>query len=188
VWKWAGVVFFALFILGTILPESPKENTSLDVTTGGVFESTKTTDVKKPEADFKDKQETAAKEIARTSKTSNNRPLTKEEVLSNFAIDEDIEPYVNGQFIFVGGEIDTADYYTLADTERYRNASVIFKDGQIVRVKFIPLDNVKAEDIFTEFGITDKPRKINGMTGFYEVALIPQYWSRNIERHPFELD
>ena len=116
------------------------------------------------------------------------KPLTKEEVLAKFPLVSDEEPYIDGQFTFVGNRTDTADYYAFADTDRYRNASVIFKDGEIARVKFIPEGDADPVEILAEFGITDKPREISGLTGYYEVALIPMYWSQNIERYPFELD
>lgn len=115
-------------------------------------------------------------------------PLTKDEVLAKFPVDPDIGPYIDGPFIFTGNRTDTADYYALADTERYRNASVIFKDGQIARVKFIPEGGTDPVELLADFGITDEPRKLNGYAGFYEVALIPIYWTQNIERMPFELD
>lgn len=116
------------------------------------------------------------------------KPLTKEEVLSKFEMDNDYPPYIDKPFIFKDESTDTADYYSLADTERYRNCSVIFKDGNIAKVKFIPLSGVKAEDISTEFGITDTPQKLSGAAGAYEVALVSKYQDSNIKLYPFELD
>ena len=116
------------------------------------------------------------------------KPLTKDEVLAKFPLDSDIGPYIDGQFTFVGSRTDTADYYALADTDRYRNASVIFKDGEIARVKFIPEGDTDPSELLAEFGITDKPRELSGAIVAYEVALIPLYWSQNIEEYPFELE
>lgn len=119
---------------------------------------------------------------------AHTKPLTKEEVLAKFPLDSDIGPYIDGQFTFVGNRTDKADYYALADTDTYRNASVIFKDGEIARVKFIPEGDVDPVETLAEFGITDKPRELSGAAGAVEVALIPLYWSQNIETYPFELE
>lgn len=133
-----------------------------------------------------EKSEESAQEVV--EEVAKIVPLTKDEVLAKFALDSDIKPYIDGSFIFVGNRKDTADYYALADTERYRNASVIFKDGEIARVKFIPEGDTDPVEFLAEFGIVDKPRKLSGRTGYYETALIPLFWSQNIERYPFELD
>ena len=116
------------------------------------------------------------------------KPLSKDDVLAKFPLDSDIEPYIDAPFNFVGNRTDTADYYSLADTERYRNASVIFKDGEIASVKFIPEGSTDPVAILREFGIAEEPRKLSGAITAYEVALIPLYWSQNIEKYPFELD
>jgi len=115
-------------------------------------------------------------------------PLTKDEVLAKFPIDEDIPPYIDGAFILIGDRKETADYYSLADTDLYRNASVIFQDGAIVSVKFIPEGNTDPAAFIKEFGIDEEPRKVSGYSGFYEVSIIPRFWSQNIEKYPFELD
>lgn len=116
------------------------------------------------------------------------KQLTKEAVLAKFTIDGNIGPYIDGTFIFTGNRTDTADYYALADTDQYRNASVIFKDDEIARVKFIPEGGTNPADFLAEFGIYEEPRKLSGAAGYYEIALIPLYWSQNIEKYPFELD
>ncbi|OXS75936.1 hypothetical protein B1B04_02755 [Lysinibacillus sp. KCTC 33748] len=183
---WLGIIV-ALGLLGKILPEPPQEKSEAKEVAKAPDEQqdkNKASIVKDEEKSQKDAEITKDKE----SKPSEIKPLTKEEVLNKFTIDPDIDPYIDGPYIFVDGETDTADYYALADTDRYKNASVIFKDGQIARVKFIPLNDVKAEDLLIEFGITEKPRKLRGMAGFHEIALISKYWSQNIERSPFELD
>src|SRR5690554_3582449 len=114
-------------------------------------------------------------------------PLSKDEVLAKFELYPDEQPIENGTFTFVGNRTDTADYYSLDDTAEYRNASVIFKDGQIARVKLIPEGDADVNALFEQFGITDEPREVgNGLIKTYEVALIPLYWSQNIEKYPFE--
>lgn len=127
-------------------------------------------------------------QVIETNAEESVSPLSKEEVLAKFALDSDIEPYIDAPFTFVGSRTDTADYYSLADTDKYRNASVIFKDGEIASVKLIPEGNADPAELFAEFGITDEPRELSGAITAYEVALIPMYWSQNIERYPFELD
>ncbi|MGY3187135.1 hypothetical protein [Lysinibacillus sp. TE18511] len=172
---WLGVVV-ALGLLGAILPEPP--------------ENKKVVDSQAKEEVVKDASE--EKTQTNTPETKPEpveiKPLTKDEVLSKFEVDSDIKPYIDGQFTFDGNRSDTADYYALADTDKYRNASVIFKDGQIAKVKLIPAENQDVGKLFEEFGITEEPRKLSGYAGAYEVALIPMYWSQNIERYPFELD
>ncbi|MFF2793545.1 hypothetical protein [Lysinibacillus xylanilyticus] len=185
---WLGIIV-ALGLLGKILPEPPQEKSEAKE----VVKESETQQDKNKKSEIKEdekvqKESETTKDKESKKKPVEIKPLTKEEVLNKFTIDPDIDPYIDGQFLFDASRKDTADYYALADTDRYRNANVIFKDSQIARVKFIPLNDVKAEDIFIEFGITDKPRKLGGMAGAYEVALIPMYWSQNIERYPFELD
>jgi len=146
-----------------------------------------------PDASEDKKEEAAAKDAVEEKPETKSepieiKPLTKDEVLSKFEVDSDSKPYINSQFIFVGNRKDNADYYALADTDRYRNASVIFKDRQIARVKLIPSDEQDVNKIFENFGITDEPRKLSGAAGTYEVALIPIFWSQNIEKYPFDLD
>lgn len=147
-----------------------------------------------PQKETQSKEETQAeskppaKSSAPVEDAVESVPLTKDEVLAKFELESDDPPYIDAPFIFVGNRKDTADYYLLADTNQYRNASVIFKDGEIARVKFIPEGDTDAGEVLAEFGITDKPRKLSGAAGAYEIALIPIFWSQNIERYPFELD
>ncbi|ASN68123.1 hypothetical protein 8F11_88 [uncultured Caudovirales phage] len=146
-----------------------------------------------PDASEDKKEEVSVKDTVEEKPETNPepaeiKPLTKDEVLSKFEVDSDSKPYINGQFIFAGNRKDTADYYALADTGQYRNASVIFKDGQIARVKLIPGEGQDVNKLFEDFGITDEPRKLSGAAGVYEVALIPIFWSQNIEKYPFDLD
>lgn len=163
VWLGALVV---LALLGAILPDPP--------------------DDKKAEAVKDDSEVDTKVETKEDSKKIS--PLSKDEVLENFEVEPSVEPFIDGTFTFVGSRTDTADYYSLADTDRFRNASIIFKDGQIARVKLIPSDDKNVNKLFEEFGITDEPRKLSGAAGFYEVALIPKYWSQNIEKYPNEQD
>jgi len=168
-WQVWVVVFIALLVLGTILPAA--------------------TDNKNEEVvKYEPKIVVKAEKTQNKTETKKITRLTKDEVLENFEVEPTTEPYLDGSFTFVGDRTDTADYYSLADNEHFRNASVIFKDGQIVRVKLIPNDAKNVNKLFESFGIKDKPRKLNGTAGFYEVALIPKYWSQNIEKYPYELD
>ncbi|MGE7843948.1 hypothetical protein ACQKNX_24580 [Lysinibacillus sp. NPDC093712] len=166
---WVGVVA-GLIVLGLILPDPPADK-EITVETEDIEVTEKDSKVgtEKPEATKEPKKIT---------------PLSKDEVLENF----EVEPYLNGTFTFVGDRTETADYYSLADTEQFRNASIIFKDGQIARVKLIPGDIKNVDKIFEDFGVKDEPRKLSGAAGFYEVALIPKYWSQNIEKYPYDLD
>lgn len=165
---WAGVFVF-LVILGIILPEPPEDKNAEAV-----------------------KKESTAKVEAKKTKIKtepkNTSPLTKEEVLENYEVEPTVEPFIDGTFTFIGDRTDTADYYSLADTDKFRNASIIFKDGQIARLKLIPIDANNVKKLFEEFGITGDPRKLNGAAGFYEVALIPKYWTQNIEKYPYDKD
>lgn len=171
---WIGLVV-ALIVLGSILPDPPN-NKKTEVVEDDTEVSTKDKEVKTEKSVIK---EEPAKTIS---------PLTKNEVLENFEVEPSVEPFIDGTFTFVGNRTDTADYYSLADSDRFRNASIIFKDGQIARVKLIPNDDKNVNKLFEEFGITDEPRKLNGAAGFYEVALIPKYWTQNIEKYPYEQD
>lgn len=165
---WLGVIV-VLAVIGKILPD-----TSEDKKEEVVKADTETkVQTKKPEP------KTEPAEI---------KLLTKDEVLNKFEVDSGTKPYIDGQFNFVGNRTDTADYYSLADTDKYRNASAIFKDGKIARVKLIPGEGQDVNKLFEAFGITDEPRKLSGAAGFYEVALIPIYWSQNIEKYPNEQD
>lgn len=166
---WLGLVV-ALIVLGNILPDPPDDKKA-----ELVKDDTKVS--------AKDKEVKTEKKPAKTI-----APLTKDEVLANFEVEPSVEPFIDGIFTFVGNRTDTADYYSLADTDRFRNASIIFKDGQIARVKLIPNDDKNVNKLFEEFGITDEPRKLSGAAGFYEVALIPKYWTQNIEKYPNEQD
>lgn len=174
VWKWIGIVFVALFIIGKF------------------FEFTGISDkveAQKEEMAEKTSQDNRSKaKDSEESSSSAIKPLTKDEVLNKFAVDSDSKPYIDGTFNFVGSRTDTADYYELADNDKYRNASVIFKDGQIARVKLIPNEGQDVNKLFEDFGITDESRKLSGAAGAYEVALIPIFWSQNIEKYPFELE
>lgn len=166
---WLGLVV-ALIVLGSILPDPPDD---------------------KKEELVKDDTEVSAKDkevITEKKPTKTIAPLTKDEVLANFEVEPSVEPFIDGTFTFVGNRTDTADYYSLADNDRFKNASIIFKDGQIARVKLIPNDAKNVNKLFEEFGITDEPRKLSGAAGFYEVALIPKYWTQNIEKYPYEQD
>lgn len=165
---WAGV-FVGLVILGTILPEASDN---------------KNEEVEKSEQ----KIEVKAEKTQNKTETKKMVPLSKDEVLEIFEVEPSIEPYLDGTFTFVGERTDTADYYSLADTKQFRNASIIFKDGQIARVKLIPNAVENVNKLFEDFGIKDDPRKLSGAAGFYEVALIPKYWSQNIEKYPYDLD
>lgn len=166
VWLGALVV---LSLLGAILPDPP--------------------DDKKADA-VKDDSEVSAKDkkVETNEGTKKVSPLSKDEVLEKFEVEPSVEPFIDGTFTFVGSRTDTADYYSLTDTDRFRNASIIFKDGQIARVKLIPSDDKNVNKLFEDFGITDEPRKLSGAAGFYEVALIPKYWTQNIEKYPYEQD
>ncbi|MFJ7665306.1 hypothetical protein ACIQXW_23390 [Lysinibacillus sp. NPDC097162] len=165
---WAGVFVF-LVILGIILPEPPDD---------------KNAEVVKKESNIEVKSE---KTHSKTEPEIGS-PLTKDEVLENFEVEPSVEPFINGTFTFVGNRTDTADYYSLADTDKFRNASIIFKDGQIARLKLIPIDAKNVKKLFEDFGIAGDPRKLNGAAGFYEVALIPKYWTQNIEKYPYDKD
>lgn len=174
---WLGLVV-ALIVLGSILPDPPDDKKA-ELVKDDTEISAKDIEVKTEESVTKEKQEEPAKTIA---------PLTKDEVLENFEVEPSVEPFIDGTFTFVGNRTDTADYYSLADTKQFRNASIIFKDGQIARVKLIPNAVENVNKLFEDFGIKDDPRKLNGAAGFYEVALIPKYWSQNIEKYPYDLD
>jgi len=145
-------------------------------------------DVEAPETIAENKSEKVVVSASTSAKPAAIKPLTKDEVLAKFPIDEDIPPYIDGAFILIGDRKETADYYSLADTDRYRNASIIFQDGAIVSVKFIPEGNTDPAAFIKEFGIDEEPRKVSAYTGFYEVSIIPRFWSQNIEKYPFELD
>jgi len=174
---WLGLVV-ALIVLGNILPDPPDDK-KVELVKDDTEVSAKDKEVKTEKSVTKEKQEEPTKTIA---------PLTKDEVLANFEVEPSVEPFIDGTFTFVGNRTDTADYYSLADTDRFRNASIIFKDGQIARVKLIPIDDKNVNKLFEEFGITDEPRKLSGAVGFYEIALIPKYWTQNIEKYPYEQD
>lgn len=195
-WKfWLGLVVL-LGLLGKILPEPPEEKpnesiSSFEADTSQEKQNTNINDTKisNSEKGITSQDIKSNKEIIKnTSIDTSDKPLTKDEVLNKFEIDRDIEPYVDQKFIFVGNRTDTADYYALEDNDKYRNASVIFKDGQIARVKLIPEEGQDVNKLFKDFGISEEPRKLDGYAGAYEVALIPIFWSQNIERYPFELD
>lgn len=174
---WLGLVV-ALIVLGNILPDPP-DNKKEELVKDDTEVSAKDKEVETEKTVTKEKQEEPAKTIA---------PLTKDEVLANFKVEPSVEPFIDGTFTFVGNRTDIADYYSLADNDRFRNASIIFKDGQIARVKLIPNDDKNVNKLFESFGITDEPRKLSGAAGFYEVALIPKYWTQNIEKYPYEQD
>lgn len=174
---WLGLVV-ALIVLGSILPDPPDDKKA-ELVKDDTEVSAKDIEVKTEKSVTKEKQEEPAKTIA---------PLTKDEVLANFEVEPSVEPFIYGTFTFIGNRTDTADYYSLADNDRFRNASIIFKDGQIARLKLIPNDDKNVNKLFEEFGITDEPRKLSGAAGFYEVALIPKYWTQNIEKYPYEQD
>lgn len=176
--KWFPYVV-AVILLLAIIP--PKDDTEESVVVERKQAET-TEKAKEVSAKSVDSSEKEVEEIAEIV------PLTKDDVLAKFELDSDIGPYIDAPFIFVGNRKDTADYYALADTDEYRNASVIFKDGEIARVKFIPEGDADPVEILAEFGITEKPRKLSGMIASYEVALIPLFWTQNIEKYPFELD
>lgn len=176
-WKWILIAVLAVSIVGAILPNDEEKAETHEAN------SPVTTEVPHDKSSAKTENKATQKHAA-----DEINPLTKDEVLAKFEVDVDTDPYINGPFLFVGNRKDTADYYVLADTDKYRNASVIFKDGEIAKVKLIPSENQDVEKLFEEFGITDKPRKLSGAAGAYEVALIPVFWSQNIEKYPFELD
>lgn len=170
---WLGIIL-ALSVIGKILPDASENKKEKAV---------------EADAETKPKTEKSETDIqAKKNEPIEIKPLSKDEVLSKFEIDSDTKPYINGQFTFIGNRKDTADYYALADTGQYRNANVIFKDGQIARVKIIPGEGQDVNKLFEDFGITDEPRKLSGAAGVYEVALIPIFWSQNIEKYPFDLD
>lgn len=171
---WLGFVV-ALIVLGSILPDPPDDKKA-ELVKDDTEVVAKDKEVENVPSDVK---EDPAKTIT---------PLTKDEVLENFEVEPSVEPFIDGTFTFVGNRTDTADYYSLADNDRFRNASIVFKDGQIARVKLIPNDDKNVNKLFEEFGITDEPRKLSGAAGFYEVALIPKYWTQNIEKYPYEQD
>lgn len=169
---WLGV-FVVLAILGAILPD-PADNENVEVVNSAPEENEGT---EKSETKEETKDKEVSKEVI---------PLSQDAVLDKFETDSDSGPYINGTFTFVGNRTDTADYYSLTDTEQFRNASIIFKDSQIARLKLIPNEGQNVNELFEAFGITDEPRKLSGMAGFYEVALIPMYWTQNIESYPYE--
>ncbi len=190
-WKWAIIGYIALAILSFIIVFISDVTGYTDKTEAEEAEKQVQIQAEKANRDAErasTKEEAEAnvvKEKEPKTKPVEVKPLTKEEVLSKFEVDEE---FIDGEFKFVGSRTETADFYSLADTDRYRNGSVIFKDGQIARVKLIPAENQDVNKLFEEFGITNEPRKLNGMASFFEVALIPKYWSQNIEWYPFELD
>lgn len=191
VWKWIGIVFVALCILGAILPEPPEEKSDVkEVVKEPTEQKDKNKEIVVTEEEEKvQKDSETTKDLEIKNKPAEIKILTKEEVLKKFEMDADIAPYINKPFIFKDSSTDIADYYALADNDRYRNASVIFKDGQIARVKLIPLNNIKAEILFEEFGISSPlVNRLPGMAGAFEATPIPAYSSQNIERYPFELD
>lgn len=179
-WKWAGISYLAIMLVGIV--------------GGFLMDVTGYSDKVEAEQQAQQDVTQAKKDVGLDKKKAEKTdkieptPLPKDEVLAKFALDSDIDPYIDGDFSFVGNRTDTADYYSLADTDKYRNASVIFKDGEIASVKLIPSDGQDVNKLFEEFSITDEPRKLSAAAGAYEVALIPMYWSQNIERYPFELD
>ena len=179
-WKWAGISYLSIMLIGIV------GGFLLDIT--GYSDKVEAEQQAQQEAAQAKKVDEKTKPTEVKSEESEVTPLSKEDVLAKFAIDSGVDPYIDSEFIFVGSRTDTADYYSLADTDHYSNASVIFKDGQIARVKLIPGDGQDVNKLFEEFGITDEPRKLSGVAGAYEIALIPKYWSQNIERYPFELD
>jgi len=124
------------------------------------------------------------------SKAPAIKPLSKDEVLAKFPLDSDIEPYIDGQFQFVGNRTDTADYYWLAPSDTFEDARVIFKDGEIAALKLWLSEGADVGDAFKAFGIEDaaeKSRK-DEYTNVYEYAIIPMYWTDNIEMYPNEIE
>ena len=179
-WKPWAIIILALGIFGNLLPDQSPEPAA-------DAEPVAKAPAAKAEPAVKESEEADAVQPVQTDSTVQPvQPLTKDEVLAKFPLVAGEEPYIDGTFAFVGNRTDTADYYSLEDTDRYRNASVIFKDGEIARVKFIPEGDTDPAEFLAEFGITEKPRELGGMIKSYEVALIPMYWSQNIERYPFE--
>ena len=200
-WTAWAVIFVVFVIVGNLLPDPPDALPAEEEPAAELLTQTKSAEELAAEKANEERATERAAKIQEVStepseaqaekpaeKKAPAKPLTKEEVLTKFPLDSDIGPYIDGPFIFVGNRKDTADYYALEDTDRYRNASVIFKNGEIARVKFIPEGDTDPADLLKEFGITEKPRELSGMTGYQEVALIPMYWSQNIEWYPFELD
>lgn len=195
VWKWIGISIIAMAILGKFFEftgisdkiEAQKEERAEEQSKKETEKATHdTTDRDRDKA--KNVKSSMYQEKEDSPPAEPTKPLTKNAVLSKFAVDSDSKPYIDGTFNFVGSRTDTADYYELADNDKYRNASVIFKDGQIARVKLIPGEGQDVNKLFESFGITDEPRKLSGAAGAYEVALIPIFWSQNIEKYPFELE
>ncbi|KGR87414.1 hypothetical protein [Lysinibacillus odysseyi] len=205
-WRMWVYVFAALAIFGLIMPDAREE---AEPATTEVPRYTQTKSeaelaaekvaAARAKAEKANEEHAAAKAVevqpvSTTTGKKENKPvaqliqLKKGAVLAKFTIDGNIGPYIDGTFVFTGNRTDIADYYALADTDHYRNASVIFKDDEIARVKFIPEGGTDPAVFLAEFGIYDEPRKLSGAAGYYEVALIPMYWSQNIEKYPFELD
>lgn len=192
-WKLWAKGFVALIIIGLLLPDPPQEKpeTTKEASEENInISNTKLKSDSVNEVEQKGVSKVVSEETKTTSETKLPKAhiLTKDEVLKNFEVEPSVEPFIDGTFTFVGDRTDTADYYSLADTDKFRNASIIFKDGQIARLKLIPTDAKNVKKLFEEFGITGDPRKLNGATGFYEVALIPKYWTQNIEKYPYDKD
>ena len=200
-WTAWAVIIVALGIFGNLLPDVSDDPPAEVQPAAELLTQTKSAEELAAE---KANEERAAERAAKIQEVSTEpseaqaekpaekkapaKPLTKEEVLAKFPLDSENGPYIDGPFIFVGDRKDTADFYLLEDTDRYRNASVIFKNGEIARVKFIPEGDTEPEELLAEFGITEEPRELGGMVISYEVALIPMFWSQNIKLYPFELD
>lgn len=118
-------------------------------------------------------------------------PLSKDEILAKFPAATDEESYENGQFQFVGNRTDTADYYWLAPSDTFEDARVIFKDGEIAAIKLWLSEGADVGKAFEAFGIADaaeNARKQNDYANVYEYAIIPIYWTQNIELYPNEFE
>lgn len=118
-------------------------------------------------------------------------PLSKSEILAKFPLADGEPTYENGRFEFIGDRSDTADYYILAPSDTFEDASIIFKDGELAAVKLWLNEGDDVGKAFEAFGIADaaeQARRANEFTHVYEYAVIPLYWSQNIEKYPFEMD
>lgn len=180
--KWFPYVA-AVILLLAIIPSKDDPEKSAEVEQEQALPKMKAQEVEaKSEESPEENNEEAAKIV----------PLTKDEVLATFELMSEEygqNNYIDGKFLLKDGTWAQADLYFLEDTDRYRNASVLFKFDEIVKVKFIAESGISPADIFAEFGLENVEfRESSGIIKSYEIALDDDFWTDNIERHPFELD
>lgn len=180
--KWFPYVA-AVILLLAIIPSKDDKEKSAEVEQEQAQPKEKAQEV---EAKSEESSEEVVEEVSKIV------PLTKDEVLAKFELMSEEygkNNYIDGKFLLKDGTWAQADFYFLEDTDHYRNASVLFKFGEIVKVKFIAESGINPKDIFTEFGLDDVEfRESPGMVKSYEIALDDDFWTDNIESYPFEID